>query len=68
MLSLLLDSMTVRGGKWDVEGAPGGQGSARGVPRGQGNVRGVQGGSGGASRYPRGSRMVLEVSQESREV
>ena len=45
-----------------VKGAPG---VSHGV---RGDVRGVQGGSGEASRYPRGSRTVLEVFQGSREV
>ena len=38
-----------------VEGAPGVSHKVKG------DVRGIQGGQGGASRYPRGSRRVLEV-------
>ena len=71
MLSLLPDSMTVRGvsGTSRVhQGVKGAPGVSHGV---KGDVRGVQGGSegvGGATMYPRGSRTAKEVSQGSREV
>ena len=68
MLSLLLDSMTVRGVSGTSRVHQGVKGAPGVTQEVKGDVRDVQGGSGGASRYPRGSRTVLEVSQESREV